>query len=68
MNIESIEFFKSETFLLKTKKSYLDTRSHRNLNQLNEDLHDVQRIMLQNIDDILQRGEQLSGLYFVIFC
>ncbi|EDV28157.1 Vesicle-trafficking protein SEC22b [Trichoplax sp. H2] len=55
-------FIEFETFLLKTKKSYMDSRSHRNLNQLNDDLHDVQRIMLQNIDDILQRGEQLSVL------
>ena len=31
------------------------------MNRLNDELHDVQRIMVQNIDDVLQRGEQLSG-------
>ena len=39
----------------------MDSRARRNLNQLNTELQDVQRIMVQNIDDVLQRGEQLSG-------
>ena len=41
----------------------MDSRARRNLNQLNTELQDVQRIMVQNIDDVLQRGEQLSGDY-----
>ena len=31
------------------------------MNTLNTELHDVQRIMVQNIDDVLQRGAVLSG-------
>ena len=50
-----------DTYIQKAKKSYMDSRARRNLNQLNTELQDVQRIMVQNIDDVLQRGEQLSG-------
>ncbi|CAH8479195.1 unnamed protein product [Schistosoma bovis] len=45
----------------KTQKIYSDSRSS-NLSQLNVALQDVQRIMVQNIDDVLQRGEALSTL------
>jgi len=40
---------------------YMDSRSRRNFGQLNNELQDVQRIMVQNIDDVLTRGEALSG-------
>ena len=39
----------------------MDSRNRRNLSRINDELQDVQRIMMQNIDDVLQRGEQLSG-------
>ena len=39
----------------------MDSRNRRNLTRINDELQDVQRIMMQNIDDVLQRGEQLSG-------
>lgn len=32
------------------------------MNALNNQLQDVQRIMVQNIDDVLQRGTVLSGI------
>ena len=51
-----------DTFIQKTKKSYMDSRSRRNFGQLNNELQDVQRIMVQNIDDVLTRGEALSGM------
>ena len=51
----------SDTYIQKAKKTYQDSRSRRNLNTLNTELHDVQRIMVQNIDDVLQRGAVLSG-------
>ena len=31
------------------------------MNRLNDELQDVQKVMVQNIDDLLQRGETLSG-------
>ncbi|GIZ03168.1 hypothetical protein CEXT_529691 [Caerostris extrusa] len=46
----------------KAKKSYSDNRARRNLTHLNTELQDVQRIMVQNIDDVLQRGAALSDL------
>jgi len=52
----------TDTFIQKTKKSYMDSRSRRNFGQLNNELQDVQRIMVQNIDDVLTRGEALSGM------
>ena len=45
----------------KQRKSYMDSRARRNLTNINTELQDVQRIMVQNIDDVLQRGETLSG-------
>ena len=51
----------TDTCMQKAKKSYMDSRSRRNLGHLNHELQDVQRIMVQNIDDVLQRGEALSG-------
>lgn len=42
-------------------KSYTDTRSPKQLSKINNELADVQRIMVQNIEDVIQRGEQLSG-------
>lgn len=40
----------------------MDSRTRRNLTNLNSELQDVQRIMVQNIDDVLQRGAVLSEL------
>uniref|UniRef100_A0A7S2MYB0 Longin domain-containing protein n=1 Tax=Haptolina brevifila TaxID=156173 RepID=A0A7S2MYB0_9EUKA len=55
-------FIKFDTFIQKTKKLYIDTRTQRNLNKLNEDLQDVQKIMTQNIQDVLGRGERLDSV------
>merc|ERR1711862_405819 len=55
-------FLEFDTYIQKAKKTYQDSRSRRNLNTLNTELHDVQRIMVQNIDDVLQRGAVLSEL------
>ena len=55
-----------DTYIQKARKNYQDSRTRRNLNRLNDELHDVQRIMVQNIDDVLQRGEQISGNFRVL--
>lgn len=54
-------FIISDNYIQKAKKNYIDSRVRRNLNSLNNELQDVQRIMVQNIDDVLQRGTVLSG-------
>lgn len=55
-------FIEFETYIQKAKKVFSDGRSRRNMNALNNQLQDVQRIMVQNIDDVLQRGTVLSEL------
>ena len=50
-----------DTYIQKTKKSYIDSRARRNFTSINTELHDVQRIMVANIEEVLQRGEALSG-------
>ncbi|XP_076233220.1 vesicle-trafficking protein SEC22 isoform X2 [Calliopsis andreniformis] len=55
-------FIEFDTYIQKAKKVFLDGRSRRNMNALNSQLQDVQRIMVQNIDDVLQRGTVLSEL------
>ncbi|XP_071490181.1 vesicle-trafficking protein SEC22b-like [Diadema antillarum] len=55
-------FIEFDTYLQKIKKSYTDTRARRNLSTINSELQDVQKIMVQNIDDVMQRGVALSEL------
>lgn len=55
-------FIKFDTFIQKTKRLYSDTRTQRNLNKLNEDLADVQKIMTKNIQEVLGRGEKLDHM------
>ncbi|XKL68332.1 hypothetical protein PGB90_003823 [Kerria lacca] len=55
-------FIEFDTYIQRAKKTYTDSRVRRNLNTLNNELQDVQRIMVQNIDDVLQRGTVLSEL------
>ena len=53
--------FFADTYIQKAKKTYTDSRGRRNLSTLNTELQDVQRIMVQNIDDVLQRGVVMTG-------
>lgn len=40
----------------------MDSRARKNLSNINTELQDVHRIMVQNIEDVLVRGESLSAL------
>lgn len=53
----------SDTYIQKNKKAYIDSRARRNLGSINTELQDVQRIMVANIEEVLQRGEALSSEY-----
>nr|CAG4638829.1 EOG090X0HBC [Cyclestheria hislopi] len=55
-------FIEFDTYIQKARRSFMDSRTRRNLTALNSELQDVQRIMVQNIDDVLQRGSLLSEL------
>lgn len=59
-------FIEFDNYIQKAKKIFTDSRSRRNLNAINNQLQDVQRIMVQNIDDVLQRGTVLSGNNLII--
>ena len=47
------------------KKNYVDSQSRRNskLKGLGDELHGVHKIMFENIDAVLQRGELISGQF-----
>ncbi|XP_037777066.1 vesicle-trafficking protein SEC22b-B-like isoform X1 [Penaeus monodon] len=55
-------FIEFDTYIQKLRRQYSDQRGRRHMHQLREDLNDVQRIMMDNIDDVLQRGAALSDL------
>eukprot|EP00735_Rhodelphis_limneticus_P012025 TRINITY_DN51_c0_g1::TRINITY_DN51_c0_g1_i1::g.14772::m.14772 TRINITY_DN51_c0_g1::TRINITY_DN51_c0_g1_i1::g.14772 ORF type:complete len:209 (+),score=33.37,sp/Q94AU2/SEC22_ARATH/45.81/1e-58,Longin/PF13774.1/6.7e-24,Longin/PF13774.1/2.2e+02,Synaptobrevin/PF00957.16/2.5e+03,Synaptobrevin/PF00957.16/1.3e-15,T4SS/PF07996.6/0.026,CRISPR_assoc/PF08798.6/0.06 TRINITY_DN51_c0_g1_i1:87-713(+) len=55
-------FMRFENFIQKTKKLYMDTRNHRNLQKLNNELQDVHRIMTKNIEEVLDRGQKLDNV------
>jgi vesicle transport protein SEC22 len=52
--------FLADTFIQKTKKLYLDTRTQRNISKLNADIAEVHSIMTRNIQDVLGQGERLD--------
>ncbi|XP_015793015.1 vesicle-trafficking protein SEC22b-B [Tetranychus urticae] len=55
-------FIEFDTYIQKAKRSFMDARARRNLSQLNNELQDVQKIMVQNIEDVLHRGVAISDL------
>ncbi|GLC45562.1 SNAP receptor [Pleodorina starrii] len=55
-------FIKFDTFIQKTKKLYLDTRTQRNMSKLNDDLAEVHSIMTRNIQEVLGQGEKLDSM------
>lgn len=50
----------------KLKRTYNDKRGNSNLTNINSELQGVQRIMVQNIDDVMQRGVAISGKYLCL--
>uniref|UniRef100_A0AAV2JQS8 Vesicle-trafficking protein SEC22b n=1 Tax=Knipowitschia caucasica TaxID=637954 RepID=A0AAV2JQS8_KNICA len=55
-------FIEFDNYIQKAKKMFADSRARRNLSSINTELQDVQRIMVANIEEVLQRGEALSAL------
>jgi len=54
----------ADTFIQKTKKLYIDTRTQRNMAKLTEDISEVHSIMTKNIQDVLNHGERLDSEFF----
>lgn len=61
------EFIRFDTFIQKTKKLYVDSRTQRNLDKLNVELRDVQEIMNRNINEVIGRGERMESTYHCFF-
>jgi vesicle transport protein SEC22 len=55
-------FIEFDTYIQYARKKSNAAKSRRNINMLSNDLQDVQRIMVQNIGDVLQRGVAISDL------
>lgn len=55
------EFIRFDTFIQKTKKLYVDSRTQRNLDKLNVELRDVHNIMTRNINEVISRGERMES-------
>ncbi|KDD75214.1 hypothetical protein H632_c806p0 [Helicosporidium sp. ATCC 50920] len=55
-------FIKFDTFIQKTRKLYLDTRTQRNLSKLSAEIAEVHSIMTRNIADVLAQGERLDKM------
>jgi hypothetical protein len=51
----------ADTFIQKTKKLYLDSRTQRNISKLQSDVQEVTSIMTKNIQEILGQGEKMTG-------
>lgn len=50
-----------DLYMDKARRQYSEGVGRRHMHQLRDDLNDVQRIMMDNIDDVLQRGTALHG-------
>lgn len=59
-------FCYEDTFIQKTKKLYLDTRTQRNLAKLNDELYEVHQIMTRNVQEVLGVGEKLDREFEIL--
>jgi vesicle transport protein SEC22 len=55
-------FMDFDSFIAKTKTTYADARAAHGLDQLNDELRDVTKIMTKNIEDLLYRGDSLERM------
>ena len=52
---------KFEPYISRAKKVFSDFRSQKDLEQVNSDLSEVHNVMKRSIQEVLGRGEKLSG-------
>lgn len=53
-------FIRFDTFIQRTKKLYLDTRTQRNIDLLSQEVADVHSIMTRSLADVLGIGDTLN--------
>lgn len=62
MSLRPYAFLNFDNYISKTKKLYLDQRAQLNLDRINDELTDVKKIILKNIEDMLYRGNNLDKM------
>jgi len=55
-------FIEFDGYIQTSKKKFVDKQSRSQLQAVHTELQDVQRIMVQNIEDVIHRGEALNIL------
>uniref|UniRef100_A0A2P2HXY7 Vesicle-trafficking protein SEC22b-like n=1 Tax=Hirondellea gigas TaxID=1518452 RepID=A0A2P2HXY7_9CRUS len=55
-------FIEFDLYMSKARRQFSEGVGRRHMHQLRDDLNDVQRIMMDNIDDVLSRGTALQDL------
>ncbi|KRX38167.1 Vesicle-trafficking protein SEC22b [Trichinella nativa] len=64
--IESVtrpyHFIEFDSVIQNVKRKYVDYRNRHHLSAVHTELQDVQRIMVQNIEEVIHRGEALNIL------
>lgn len=63
-----VRFFIVDSYIQGAKRKYLDSRARHNLSNVHTELQDVQRIMVQNIEDVIHRGEALTSQWYSVAC
>jgi len=53
----------ADSFIQKTRKLYIDSRTQRNLTMLNQEIAEVHQIMTKSIQEVLGHGEKLDSSY-----
>lgn len=56
-------FYITDTYIQQAKRKFTDKNRYA-MSQVNNELKDVQRIMVSNIEDVIHRGEALNSKYF----
>jgi len=56
-------FIEFDTYIQKAKKNIMDTRNHSAIKNVANELQDVQKIMVANLDEVLQRGTSIDVIH-----
>ena len=54
----------SDQYIQQAKRRYTDSRMNYQLNNVSNELLDTQKIMVQNIEDVIHRGESLNSMFY----
>ncbi|EDN08643.1 protein transporter sec22 [Histoplasma capsulatum] len=61
-NLRPYAFVEFDSFIKRTVKTYQDSRAPQNLDKLNDELRDVTKYMVKNVEDLLYRGDSLERM------